>query len=102
MNRNLFDKSLIEAARCYDTFFLDIGAPASMFKVLMPQKETINVVYFDSGTQILRDSSDIQDTWHQELEYSLEKALEVDISYGAGRTVERDIIYDRLSTLRRL
>ena len=31
-----------------------------------------------------------------------EKALEVDISFGAGRTVERDMIYDRLSTLRRL
>ncbi len=31
-----------------------------------------------------------------------EHALEVDISYGAGKTVERDVIYDRLSTLRRL
>lgn len=31
-----------------------------------------------------------------------QKALQVDIAYGAGRTIERDAIYDRLATLRRL
>lgn len=31
-----------------------------------------------------------------------QKALQVDIAYGAGRTIERDTIYDRLATLRRL
>jgi tetratricopeptide (TPR) repeat protein len=31
-----------------------------------------------------------------------QKALEVDITYGAGRSIERDRVYDRLAHLRRL
>lgn len=31
-----------------------------------------------------------------------QKALELDVTYGAGRTIERDQVYDRLAVLRRL